>query len=96
MAISLKSVIKVLPFLIELKSLFYVEKTVETPIDKKRDTTVLTDYHERVIKAEHAAAEIHNRTHPNKITSQDLTDLLNQKFKLNKSVRSYSRIWKKQ
>ncbi len=81
------------PAVKEIIDMFSPEKVPTTMTNKKRDTTKFNEYHVAVIKAEYAAAKIHNCTHTTKISNQELADLLNLKFDLNKSVRSYSRIW---
>lgn len=60
---------------------------------KPADTTPLTDYHKAVIRAEHQSYVLFNKTHKRKMNTQELTSLINAKLGLNKSVRTYSRIW---
>lgn len=81
------------PLIKETIDLFKSPEPLPQQVDKKRDTTRFNEYHKAVIRAEYAAALIHNETNYQKITNKELADLLNQKFGLNKSVRAYSRIW---
>lgn len=69
------------------------------PTEKKknyngRDTTKLTDYHKSVILTEYRMAQLSNIGSCKKLTHQDIADHLNKKLGLNKSVKSYSLVWK--
>jgi hypothetical protein len=87
------TVLQLAPLVKEVVDMFSTTGSNSPNLHKVSDTTKFNDYHKRVIKAEHAAAVIQRRTGTSHITNQELADLLNQKFGLNKSVRSYSRIW---
>lgn len=91
-------------YLVKLTPLILFIKEVKTLFPKREqkisqitnDNFTFNEYHKRVIHAEYAAAKLHNKVNPNKITNQALADRLNQKFNCNKSVRAYSRIWSKE
>lgn len=87
------TVLQLAPLVKEVIDMFSSDRDKTPPVHKISDTTKFNDYHKRVIKAEHAAAVIQRRTGTSHITNQELADLLNHKFGLNKSVRSYSHIW---
>ena len=90
-------------FLIWLKTLFNMYQiTVSTDEDsftatvrKKPDTTKFTKQHHDIIMDEYHMMQVHNKgvTQEKRINTDELTDLLNQRFGLDKSRTSYSRVW---
>ena len=59
-----------------------------------RDNTKFTDFHVAIIKAEYEIFLVNNKTNPKKrMTQEELAIMLNKKFGLNKSRKSYAKIW---
>lgn len=73
--------------------LFGDDKPKSKPKRKDADRAALTDYHKAVIRAEYKSYVLFNKNHKRKMSTQELTNLINARIGLNKSVRTYSRIW---
>jgi electron transfer flavoprotein alpha subunit len=82
----------------EIKELFIGKEPVcskrELAGKGVRDTTKFNSYHIAMIKAEFAMMQINNKTNPKKrMTQEELAIMLNKKLGLNKSRKSYAKIW---
>lgn len=68
-------------------------------IDKPYDTTKFTDQQIKLIRAEYEAKEQYNSRIRAKIipgslvTNHELVSMLNSRFSMSKSIRTYARVW---